>query len=70
MLGMAIEAYTQDGRKAAPNESGELVCTRPFPCQPLGFWPLKGYGNEEAVTAAEARHQASYFGGFPGVWCE
>jgi acetoacetyl-CoA synthetase len=58
------------GEPVKPGESGELVCTRPFPCQPLGFWPIKGFSKDEgAIKAAEARHQASYFGEYPGIWC-
>lgn len=32
MLGMAIECFNEQGQIAAPNEEGDLVCTRPFPC--------------------------------------
>lgn len=35
MLGMAIEAFTTTGVPAPSGESGELVCTKPFPCQPV-----------------------------------
>ena len=69
MLGMAIEAYSSDGKRLPPNEAGELVCERPFPCQPLGFWPLPGFGSEEKVKQAENRHQDAYFSQFNGVWC-
>jgi acetoacetyl-CoA synthetase len=37
-LGMAVGVWTEDGRPAPPGERGELVCTAPFPSQPLGFW--------------------------------
>lgn len=69
LLGMAIEAYSPEGKKLPPNESGELVCEKAFPCQPLGFWPLKGFGKEEDVEKAEKRHQDAYFSQFKGVWC-
>lgn len=73
MLGMAIEVFTPEGKACAPGEgrSGELVCTRAFPCQPLGFWPLAGFPDIDvsAVEAAQKRHQASYFGEFKDVWC-
>jgi len=68
MLGMAIEAYSSGGKRLPPNEAGELVCERPFPCQPLGFWPLPGFGSEEKVKQAEKRHQDAYFSQFNGVW--
>ncbi|VCW67419.1 unnamed protein product, partial [Gulo gulo] len=32
-LGMAVEAWNKEG-KAVWGESGELVCTKPIPCQP------------------------------------
>ena len=70
MLGMAIEAFTPDGKISPPDEPGELVCLKPFPCQPVGFWPLEGFGSAEAVEKAKARYQQSYFSEFPGVWCQ
>lgn len=70
MLGMAIESYSPDGLPLPVGEAGELVCTRPFPCMPLGFWPLPGYGAEADVNAAQARFHQSYFAEFDGVWCE
>jgi acetoacetyl-CoA synthetase len=36
-LGMKVEVFDEDGN-AVVGEKGELVCTAPFPCQPLGFW--------------------------------
>jgi len=70
MLGMAIESYSPTGTVNAPGISGELVCLRPFPCMPLGFWPLPGYGSEADVAAAKDRFFQSYFAEFPGVWCK
>ena len=43
---------------AVSGEPGELVCTRPFPSMPLGFW-----GDPDG-----ARYRAAYFERFPGVW--
>ncbi|KAL1747449.1 hypothetical protein HDZ31DRAFT_80433 [Schizophyllum fasciatum] len=68
MLGMAIEAFTPDGSVSPPDEPGELICLKPFPCQPVGFWPLEGFGAAEDVKKAKARYQQSYFSEFPGVW--
>jgi len=66
---MAIEAFERTGGKCKPDESGELVCTRPFPCQPAGFWPLEGFvDDEDAVKAARKRYREAYFEEFPGVW--
>jgi acetoacetyl-CoA synthetase len=69
MLGMAMESFMPTGLSNPPGEAGELVCTRPFPCMPLGFWPLPGYGNEEDVKAAKSRFFQSYFSEYDGVWC-
>ncbi|KAK7470629.1 hypothetical protein VKT23_002053 [Stygiomarasmius scandens] len=68
MLGMAIEAFNSNGTANPPDEPGDLVCTRPFPCMPAGFWPLPGFGTEDAVKAAQVRYQQAYFGEFDGVW--
>jgi acetoacetyl-CoA synthetase len=70
MLGMAIAAYTPTGTLSEPDESGELVCLKPFVCQPVGFWPLAGFGEKEAVETAVARYQQAYFAEYPGIWCE
>ncbi|KAF8897544.1 acetoacyl-CoA synthetase [Infundibulicybe gibba] len=68
MLGMAIESFTPTGKLCPRNEPGELVCIKPFPCMPLGFWPLPGFGNEGDVTLAQARYQMAYFSEFQDVW--
>ncbi|EPQ59247.1 acetoacetyl-CoA synthetase [Gloeophyllum trabeum ATCC 11539] len=68
MLGMAIEAFTPTGIRAGPDEAGDLVCVKPFPCMPIGFWPLPGFGKEDAVQAAKDRYQQAYFSVFPGIW--
>jgi acetoacetyl-CoA synthetase len=56
-LGMAVEVFDEDGN-AVVDERGELVCTRPFPSAPIGFWNDPG----------DARYRAAYFERFPGVW--
>ena len=56
-LGMAVEAWDGDGR-AVVGEKGELVCTRPFPSMPVGFW------NDPDGT----RYRDAYFAQNPGVW--
>ncbi|MCX8087373.1 MAG: acetoacetate--CoA ligase [Rhodocyclaceae bacterium] len=58
-LGMAVDVYDEDGRPAAVGEKGELVCTKPFPSMPIGFWN----------DANGAKYRAAYFERFPGVWC-
>jgi acetoacetyl-CoA synthetase len=56
-LGMAVEVFDENGRRVV-GEPGELVCTRPFPSMPLGFW-----GDPDG-----SRYRAAYFERFPGVW--
>jgi acetoacetyl-CoA synthetase len=56
-LGMATEIYDESGRSVIA-EHGELVCTKPFPSTPVGFWN----------DADGARYRAAYFERFPGVW--
>jgi acetoacetyl-CoA synthetase len=57
-LGLAVEVWDDDGRPVA-GEKGELVCTQPFPCMPIGFWN----------DPDGAKYKAAYFERFPGVWC-
>ena len=48
---------------------GELVCREAFPTEPVGFWPLPGYGFDmEAVESAQARFKESYFKDTEGTW--
>ncbi|XP_006894686.1 PREDICTED: acetoacetyl-CoA synthetase [Elephantulus edwardii] len=56
-LAMAVEAWDEEG-KAVWGESGELVCTKPLPCQPTHFW------NDENGS----KYRKAYFSRFPGVW--
>lgn len=57
-LGMAVAAYNDSANPVPVNSPGELVCTRPFPIQPVGFWGKNG----------EEKYKASYFSRFPGIW--
>jgi acetoacetyl-CoA synthetase len=57
-LGMAVEVFDEEGN-AVVGEKGELVCTRPFPSMPLGFWNDRG----------DERYHAAYFAKYPNVWC-
>ncbi|KIY49242.1 acetoacetate-CoA ligase [Fistulina hepatica ATCC 64428] len=68
MLGMAIQSYLPTGMPAAPGESGELVCLKPAPSMPVGFWPLPGFGDDMAVASAKDRYKQAYFAEFEGVW--
>jgi acetoacetyl-CoA synthetase len=59
-LGMAADVFNERGEslRRRPGVCGELVCTRAFPSQPLGFWGDEG----------GRRYRAAYFEKFPGVW--
>lgn len=57
-LGMAVEIWDQNGKAAPTGVPGELVCTRPFPSMPIGFW------NDPQGTS----YRSAYFERFPGVW--
>jgi acetoacetyl-CoA synthetase len=55
---MAVEVLDEHGQSVL-GRKGELVCTRPFPAMPIGFW------NDEDGT----RYHGAYFARFPDVWC-
>lgn len=58
-LGMAVEAWSFEGKDITnTGEPGELVCTKPFPCQPIMFFGQNG----------SDLYKKSYFETFPGVW--
>jgi acetoacetyl-CoA synthetase len=56
-LGLAVEVFDEQGKPVA-GEKGELVCTRPFPSMPVGFWN----------DPDGAKYRAAYFEKYPGVW--
>ncbi|MCM2343181.1 MAG: acetoacetate--CoA ligase [Alphaproteobacteria bacterium] len=59
-LGMAVDAFDDDGQPIpAGAGSGELVCTKPFPSMPVGFW------NDDDG----AKYKKAYFERFDNVWC-
>jgi acetoacetyl-CoA synthetase len=57
-LGMAVDVWSDDGN-SVHEEKGELVCTKPFPSMPVGFW------NDPDGR----KYHAAYFDRFPNVWC-
>ncbi len=57
-LGLDVQAYDDDGRPVR-GQQGELVCARPFPSMPVGFW------NDPDGS----RYRAAYFERFENVWC-
>jgi len=56
-LGMAVEIWNDDGEPVT-GEKGELVCTKPFPCAPVGFW------NDPDGS----KYRSAYFENWPGIW--
>ena len=63
-LGMDVRVYDEDGGELRGGK-GELVCVKPFPSMPVGFWN----------DADGSRYRASYFERYPNVrchgdWCE
>ncbi len=56
-LGMAVEVWDEHGRPVR-GQPGELVCTRPFPSMPVGFWDDRN----------GAKYRAAYFEHFAGAW--
>jgi len=56
-LGMAVDVFDEAGRPVR-GEQGELVCTRPFPSAPVGFWN----------DPDDRRYREAYFERFEGVW--
>jgi acetoacetyl-CoA synthetase len=67
---MAVESWASEG-KPVYGESGDLVCTKPFPCMPVGFW------NDEFNVKYREAYFSQYKGNlmdtifsklFVGVW--
>ena len=61
-LGMAVDVFDENGQPVR-SEKGELVCTKPFPVMPVGFWN----------DADGAKYRAAYFERFESlqlsIWC-
>ena len=56
-LGMAVNVFDDDG-KPGVGAKGELVCTKPFPSMPVGFWNDPG----------DKKYRGAYFERFPNIW--
>lgn len=56
-LGCDMESWNEEG-KPVYDDSGELVCLKPFPSMPVYFW------NDPAGTL----YKKAYFNKFPDVW--
>jgi acetoacetyl-CoA synthetase len=56
-LGMAVDVVDDQGNTVTHGK-GELVCRRPFPSMPIGFW------NDPDGR----KYRAAYYDRFPGIW--
>ncbi len=57
-LGMAVEVFGEEGRPVR-GAKGELVCLKPFPSMPVGFWN----------DVHGKKYRAAYFEKYSGIWC-
>ena len=57
-LGVDVQVFDERGRPVGPGKKGELVCVKPFPSVPLGFW------NDDDGS----KFHAAYFDTYPNVW--
>ncbi|MDX1400350.1 MAG: acetoacetate--CoA ligase, partial [Kiloniellales bacterium] len=55
-LAMAVEVFNDQGQPVR-GEKGELVCVKPFPSMPVGFWDDRD----------GARYRAAYFETYPNI---
>lgn len=56
-LGMDVDVFNEAGHPVQA-QKGELVCKKPFPSMPIGFWN----------DAQHERYIATYFNTFPNIW--
>ena len=56
-LGFAVEVFDDTGKPQAHGK-GELVCTKPFPSMPVGFW-----GDPDGK-----KYHSAYFSRFENIW--
>ena len=57
-LGMAVDVFDENGQPVR-SEKGELVCIKPFPVMPVGFWN----------DTDGKKYKAAYFERFANIWC-
>jgi acetoacetyl-CoA synthetase len=55
---MGVEVWNDEGKPVIA-EKGELVCTKPFPSMPVGFWN----------DPDGAKYKKAYFERFANIWC-
>ena len=54
---MDVDVFDDAGHSCPDMVEGNLVCKKPFPAQPLGFW-----------RQPNDRYRDSYYTQYPGVW--
>ena len=71
MLGMAVDVLGEslESLHDTPLTPGELVCTKPFPSMPLGFWN-DGKAGLPDPSVPGPKFRAAYFERFTGVWAQ
>jgi acetoacetyl-CoA synthetase len=57
-LGMAVDVFDDAGRSEKVGQSGELVCCKPFPSMPIGFWN----------DVDNLNYKQAYFSKFRNIW--
>lgn len=57
-LGLAVDVFDDEGF-STQGEKGELVCTKPFPSMPIGFWK-----DDDG-----SKYHGAYFDRFDNIWC-
>lgn len=67
-LGMAICAVDTAGVPTKKGEPGDLLCTQPFPSQPVGFWDSEFETDGREVEYDQMKYQSAYFTVFPPHW--
>jgi acetoacetyl-CoA synthetase len=77
-LGMDICAVDNKGKVLPDGESGDLVCLKPFPCQPVGFLAaddddkshIEEYTGHKGLVIKynKKKYGGSYFEKVPGAW--
>ncbi len=58
-LGMDVKVFDEQGQSLPTGTKGDLVCCRPFPSMPIGFWNDPDH----------SKYHAAYFEKYPGIWC-
>jgi acetoacetyl-CoA synthetase len=66
-LGLAVDVFDDDGTPIV-GQKGELVCKKPFPSMPVGFWNDPDVVRRIGNPSYGEKYRAAYFERFPNVW--